>query len=341
MLTGTWCTPELELAVAKGYRVVKIYEVYHFKEKTQYSAETGVGGLFAGYINCWLKVKQEASGWPSWVCSKDDEDRYIREYHQHEGILLDRNAIPPKPERNEGLRYLAKLFLNSFWGKMGQRLSMGQTTFYRSNEIPKLLRAVRDPRKNLKNFKIATEDVLMVEWAHRDEFLPENFNANIFLADMTTTYARVELYKALDRVGSNVLYCDTDSVIYVQKKNSPEIPLGDFLGDFTCELDGGKIVEFVSGGCKQYAYLTADGQKACKIRGFTLNHENGKILNFECMKCMVFGEKKEATIVKERKICRHKAHAVVYNKPEIKRYTVVSNKRSINKADLTTLPFGY
>ena len=30
MLCGTWCTPEIEKAVEKGYRVVQIYEVWHF-----------------------------------------------------------------------------------------------------------------------------------------------------------------------------------------------------------------------------------------------------------------------------------------------------------------------
>jgi hypothetical protein len=44
-----------------------------------------------------------------------DEERmeYIQHYFEHEGIELDPNKI----ERNPGLRVLAKLMLNSFWGK--------------------------------------------------------------------------------------------------------------------------------------------------------------------------------------------------------------------------------
>ena len=30
ILKGTWCTPEIQLACSKGYKLVKIYEVYHF-----------------------------------------------------------------------------------------------------------------------------------------------------------------------------------------------------------------------------------------------------------------------------------------------------------------------
>jgi hypothetical protein len=69
-----------------------------------------------------LKMKQEASGWPEWCQSENDNWRYIRDYHEKEGILLDYNNI----KKNPGLRTLAKLMLNSFWGKFGQRSNMPQ-----------------------------------------------------------------------------------------------------------------------------------------------------------------------------------------------------------------------
>ena len=57
-LQGTWCTPEIEKAVEKGYRVIKIHEVWHFSQQRD--------GLFRDYVNTWLKLKQEAAGWPRW-----------------------------------------------------------------------------------------------------------------------------------------------------------------------------------------------------------------------------------------------------------------------------------
>jgi hypothetical protein len=35
-MTGTWCNPEIELACSMGYKIVKIYEVYHFEESSMY-----------------------------------------------------------------------------------------------------------------------------------------------------------------------------------------------------------------------------------------------------------------------------------------------------------------
>jgi hypothetical protein len=52
--------------------------------------------------------------------NENDIWRYIRDYHEKEGILMAYNDI----KKNPGLRALPKLMLNSFWGKFGQRSNM-------------------------------------------------------------------------------------------------------------------------------------------------------------------------------------------------------------------------
>jgi hypothetical protein len=52
--------------------------------------------------------------------------------------------------------------------------------------------------------------------------------------------------------------------------------LGDYLGDLTDEVPDNRIVEFVTGGLKNYAYKIAKPDKdgnttICKVRGITLN----------------------------------------------------------------------
>jgi len=92
-----------------------MYEVWDYAEHSMYDPRTRTGGLFAEYINKFLRLKQQADGWPSWVKTEEDKDRYILEYEEKEGIKLD----PTQIEKNAGLRNLAKLMLNSFWGKVG------------------------------------------------------------------------------------------------------------------------------------------------------------------------------------------------------------------------------
>jgi hypothetical protein len=55
-----------------------------------------------------LKLKQESSGFPSWVQSENDKDRYIEDYRRAEGIALDKASI----SKYSGQRTLTKLKLN-------------------------------------------------------------------------------------------------------------------------------------------------------------------------------------------------------------------------------------
>ena len=65
-LTGTWILDEIRLAIQKGYEALDIIEVYEY-EVVKYDRQTREGGLLAGYVNTFLKLKAEASGYPSWV----------------------------------------------------------------------------------------------------------------------------------------------------------------------------------------------------------------------------------------------------------------------------------
>jgi len=84
--------------------------VYEYEVK-QYDAATGEVGLFVEYFDTFLKLKAEASVYPSWFRTPAD-----KEFRQSEGILLDKHKI----ENNASKRALAKLSINSMWGKFGE-----------------------------------------------------------------------------------------------------------------------------------------------------------------------------------------------------------------------------
>ncbi len=101
----------MERALEKGYKVLEIFEVWHYEKTSKFDGEDQDTGLFTKYVNTFLKLKQEADGWPSWVKTEEDKDQYIEDYEKNEGIHLDKEKI----QKNPGLRSLAKLMLNSFW----------------------------------------------------------------------------------------------------------------------------------------------------------------------------------------------------------------------------------
>ena len=332
VLTGMWCTPELNKAVELGYQIQYIHEVWHFPQTQE--------GLFKDYVNTWLKIKQEASGWPDWV--GDDEtkrQRYIHDYHQNEGILLEY----PKIEHNPGLRALAKMMLNSMWGKFGQHLNKTQVQDF---DDPQAFHNFLDSdARDVKHVSVVNDNIVEVHYQLQDEDIPVSPNLNIF----TTCWARLRLYEALELLGQRVLYFDTDSVIYLEEPGQPNPPLGDYLGQFTSELKADDhIIEFVSGGPKNYGYQTKNGKVECKVRGFRLNSEGKTKLNYDVMRRNVLDEiqhpqiqPRQTQVVKTHQIVRDAKTYQLFTFPDYKCYQLVYDKRVIDPTTFQTYPYGY
>ena len=116
-IKGTWCSVELEKALEKGYRILQVHEVWHFPESSD--------RLFKEYVDTFLKIKQESSGYPKNCTTEEQRQQYVDEYLAVEGIQLDRSKI----EHNPGMRALSKLMLNSFWGMYFKQCMLFQTFF--------------------------------------------------------------------------------------------------------------------------------------------------------------------------------------------------------------------
>ena len=337
-MTGTWCTPELMKALGKGYRLLKIYEVYHFPQTMRYNPDTKEGGLFTEYVNTFLRLKQEASGYPDSCQTEEDKLQYIKDYEAKEGVKLD----PDRVQKNPALRSIAKLAANSQWGKYAEATGKTQTSFIHDSNIDEFYRLLTDPSVDIRDFHILTDDMVQMEWVHQPDFVPDNLHTNIFIATFTTCWARLKLYSYLEKLDKNVLYFDTDSIIYISRPGGYSPSLGPYLGDLTNELQPDEfIVEFVSGGPKNYAYHTNKGLEVCKVRGFTLNYKNSKLVNFQAIKDLVTGQShKPIVITNPSKICRDKLKRKLYNRVEDKKYNLVYTKRRIvNNYD--TEPYGY
>ena len=97
-----------------------------------------------------------------------------------------------------------------------------------------------------------------------------------------------------------------------------------------------------TGGPKNYAFETYGGKSVCKVRGFSLNFKNAKLLNFQAMKSLVNSLDSELSILihNDSKISRDVKRRRVINKEETKVYRMVYTKRVIVD-ESRTLPYGY
>ena len=310
-----WYTSlELREALCLGYVITIIHtDVYWCSVEI---------GIFARYVNAFLQLKQQAAGWPEGVESAEQKQGYIDEYFiKSKGIKLEASKIGKK---NPGLYSTAKLYLNSLWGKFGQRLSEN----YDKHEI--LTTSTGGSARwyeliannQLTDFVPLSKTSALVTYSAEEKVsagtnssngISNNDNElvddkNIALAVFTTAQARIKLYKEfLEPCGKRVLYYDTDSLIFVTKEGedpSSFVKLGDQLGEATNELGkdyGGSdykygdsyISEFFSGGPKNYGYTISkrgsdETSTNLKVKGVCLNRRDvSKDLNYSAARDVI------------------------------------------------------
>ena len=178
--------------------------------------------------------------------------------------------------------------LNSFWDKFGERVNKPTTVTVQ--DPSHLFTLISDSSLDIRTLRLCTDDILEAVFTSVKENAVKGTKTNIFVAAFTTCHARLKLYESLDTLQKQVLYYDTDSVVYKWRPGQPCIAIGDFLGDMTDELDGDVITESVSDDAKNYGYKTRAGKVVCKVGGLTLNVCGSAILNFETMKDNILSE---------------------------------------------------
>lgn len=117
-MTGSWGTEELRLAIQHGYQVLDIYEVYHWPKEER--SDT----LLRGYVSFFLRMKQESEGWKKLGATSETPSIEEQEFVQQK-VFEESGSIarirPDKVGKNPVRRQMAKLFLNSLWGKFCQK----------------------------------------------------------------------------------------------------------------------------------------------------------------------------------------------------------------------------
>jgi hypothetical protein len=248
---------------------------------------------------------------------------------------------------NEGLRSLAKLLLNSLWGKLGQRS-------YSEREW------VEDTgRRDYLLSKFDSGEFQMQSCILKDEYraffeyrLPDDFNnlssTACHIAAFVSMWGRVVLHKKLLHPhGMRAMYCDTDSaIVYLRHGIDPMYYLGNKLGDLTNEVkkmvdDSWKdpfINQVVMLAPKTYALEVKDKEDPTKIyhktvcKGFEPSFDNAQKINFQSMKELVFTNYNLNSFMNKK---RPGEHVDVARRLVIKGGTRLSFKSSMARNEIT------
>jgi hypothetical protein len=281
------CTSiELKEALDRGYRVS------HFYRGLEYGSDQWDENLFKNYVTEFYEMKLHASGFPEGV----DEEEFIMESMEKFGVNVHRE----KMKANKAKRQIAKLMLNNLWGRYSLRNGM---TSYKITDSPAVLREYLENKMiEVSNIDSIDDTHIMITFNQCEDFIEEHNSSNIILSLWTTAAARIHLLKALDKVvegGGTLLYCDTDSIVfsYPEEKECP-LQTGPHIGDLTDEYPDHDILEFLSGGCKNYAMkmrhkITGKEKQILRVRGITLSGDVCKVLHYDSFKKMIESYTKE------------------------------------------------
>jgi hypothetical protein len=327
---GTWVTEEVKEAVKQGYKIIKIYEVWHFEKKSDQ--------IFKKYINTFLKRKQECSGWPDGVVTDEQKQKYIDDYFKHEGILLDKDKIMDNP----ALRALYKYLLNNLWGKLTQKPN--KTKYKIINDSNEWINLISDDAKSVIRVDFTNNKYLQVFYKNNEEINESSSKSNVVLGAFITAYGRLKLLSEMNKLRGRVIYVDTDSIFFWTEEGLFEPETGDNLGDFTNEITkekGEYIVEEVAVGEKFYSYITNNGYTHALCKGITFNNLTSIILNFDSMKEMVIKNPFKEINVEQLNFIRNKREWSIKTEIGNKKITDTYNKRQILENMVETIPFGY
>ncbi len=250
-------TVELLDALEQGWTITKIDWIQYYPQQTD--------TLFKDYIRKLVSEKIHSSKpppeskWPALIQKWKDE--------------FDLDFKPEACEFNAGKRALAKLMLNSLWGKLSEKYksnfcyNVDAQGFmaYENKEMTGEVRVTSRFRIGHNNWVICGEkathsvDGSSAKTKESEKKRDHRKKTCVSIGSFVTMYGRRMLYEQMKKLGNRVVYFDTDSIIYDYDESAEyNVVEGDVLGDWEAENDGMPIIEFVALAPKTYAYRYLD-----------------------------------------------------------------------------------
>ena len=284
MENKTFSSVELKYALQNGYKI-KIHSALEFNR---------YAGLMKDYVEFFLKIKIENNSHYT-----EDECNKINESHKQLGFSFEIKS--ENTRKNPGMKQLAKICLNSLWGKFGQRTTLDSYEYF--NEWNRLLLNLTNDKIQTNSWHIINDSLVELRYTEDIDYHIEAEYISEITAVFTTANARIRLMSMLHWLHpSQVIYCDTDSVIFLYDETNPEhkmpdnndktkpnnVNFGNALGEWENEFKEGEwIDEIVVVGAKSYSYITNKGKISIRMKGITLDRATSDIFTFERIKDMV------------------------------------------------------
>ena len=356
-ISGIFFTEELKKAVEHGYVIKTVHQVCHWDKK---STE-----IFRPYIQHFFDVKMLCDG-------LTDEMKALAPHLQGDAQVTAIKArirelakelcgmelkLEGPFEPNKALRFIAKLLLNSLWGRFGMQSDGRKTEFFTEDDADMVMGLLHNPNNDVLQYVVSDgpQDTSTISITYRPQQSATGGRAkvNIPIAAMTTGWARLRMYEIMSKVANpaDIIYYDTDSIIAVESalaQLASYMEHSFMLGQLKNELKANeRITEFWCCGPKSYMYETNLGQIVQHFKGISLCNEVKASLCKDAIAPVVeqhvCGERSEVLKVNQFQIAKTSVvpgnlHARNYEK--ILQSTVDMKRKWIGNNALT-YPYGF
>ncbi len=264
---------------------------------------------------------RQVFGWPEILEAIVQGEIEVTEIH--ETLLFDKGqvfddyvdfffSVKDEAEKsgNEGLRSLAKLLLNSLWGKLGQKSYPIREWISDAGRREFLWDKFSTGEYQLMSIVDKSETRVHVTYRMENDY-SNLVNTACHLAAFVSMWGRIILHRKVLAVhGARALYCDTDSGVIYLRKGETVSWKGNGLGmlvseikkmvkkaGYKLDLYDAAIVESVFVVPKTYGMIieiknkiTNEKTQFTKVicKGFEVSYANSKKVTYQAMKDLVF-----------------------------------------------------
>lgn len=260
--TGTWTLVEIVYALSLGYQLLKVIEVWEYEENRS--------DLFKNFMIPFIVSK---------TCSKTGglvQDGVLTEKGRQTcdwlfeltGRVFTADDFTDAPS----LRNVAKLMMNSFYGKWGQRSQWIETRSFVKNQEKECMKLFARTELLIRYVEVIHQHaelgpVVYVDYEHRLPAVKGDAQKNDHIAAHITAYGRIMINRLVQELGRDAIYIDTDSLFHSHRAQLPYTP-GFKIGDLELELPLASY--WTACARKWYAYLLPNGQHVAKQKGISL-----------------------------------------------------------------------
>ena len=227
-ITGVYTTLEVNYALSLGYKIIHIYEAWHWAQQEK---------IFQAFMQLLLRRKVMYSGYPEDIVSPVERSNYCEQVNAKLGLSGDLILEPSAIECDAEKRQYWKLLSCSVIGKLGQSNLFPLDVFI---DTPNMLdEYLNDTQGTVETVDLINPSTLYLQFKPKKSTAKINRSGNCVIAAFLTAHGRINMHKAVlkvDSAGARVYSVEADAIVFSQKIGS-RLPLhfGSQVGDFKQE----------------------------------------------------------------------------------------------------------